>query len=93
VAYKAFAAWAQTQRAVRIKRLRSDRGGEFTGNEFTSFLQQQGTERRLTTHDTLSTTALPSHLIAGSLNVSEPSSTTLACPRLSGTTQSPMLYG
>jgi transposase InsO family protein len=51
-AYKAFAAWAQTQRAVHIQRLRSDRGGEFTGNEFTSFLQEQGTERRLTTHDT-----------------------------------------
>jgi transposase InsO family protein len=62
-AYKAFAAWAQTQRAVRIKRLRSDRGGEFTGNEFTSFLQQQGAERRLTTHDT------PQHNgIAESLN-------------------------
>jgi hypothetical protein len=51
-AYKAFAAWAQTQRGVHIKRLRSDRGGEYTGNEFTRFLEEQGTERRLTTHDT-----------------------------------------
>ena len=51
-AYKAFAAWAQTQRGVHIKRLRSDRGGEYTGNAFTEFLQSQGTERRLTTHDT-----------------------------------------
>ena len=32
--------------------LRSDRGGEYTGQDFTKFLQQEGTERRLTTHDT-----------------------------------------
>ena len=51
-AYKTFAAWASTQHGVKIKRLRSDRGGEYTGNEFTSFLNSQGTERRLTTHDT-----------------------------------------
>ena len=51
-AYKTFAAWAETQHGVRIKRLRSDRGGEYTGGEFTSFLKSQGTERRLTTHDT-----------------------------------------
>ena len=57
-AYKAFAAWAQTQRGVHIKRLRSDRGGEYTSNKFTAFLREQGTERRLTTADTpkLSTT-------------------------------------
>jgi hypothetical protein len=29
----------------------SDRGGEYTSNEFTKFLQSQGTERCLTTHD------------------------------------------
>jgi hypothetical protein len=51
-AYKAYAAWAHTQHGVRIKRLHSDRGGEYTGKEFTKFLNQQGTERRLTTHDT-----------------------------------------
>jgi len=51
-AYKEFANWTQTQHGVRIKRLRSDRGGEYTGGEFTKFLQDQGTERRLTTHDT-----------------------------------------
>jgi transposase InsO family protein len=51
-AYKSFAAWAQTQHNARIKQLRSDRGGEFTSNAFTDFLQKQGTERRLTTHDT-----------------------------------------
>jgi hypothetical protein len=51
-AYKSFAAWAHTQKGVKIKRLRSDRGGEYTGNAFTKFLEEQGTERRLTTHDT-----------------------------------------
>ena len=51
-AYKAFASWAETQHGTRIKRLRSDRGGEYTGENFTRFLKEQGTERRLTTHDT-----------------------------------------
>ncbi len=51
-AYKAFTAWAKTQHGAHIKRLRSDRGGEFTGRDFTSFLREEGTERRLTTHDT-----------------------------------------
>jgi len=62
-AYKTFAAWAQTQHNVKIKRLRSDRGGEYTSGDFTKFLQEQGTERRLTTHDT------PQHnSVAESLN-------------------------
>jgi transposase InsO family protein len=51
-AYKSFAAWAQTQHGVHIRRLYSDRGGEFLSNQFTAYLRQQGTERRLTTADT-----------------------------------------
>lgn len=51
-AYKAFAAWAKTQHSVQIKHLHSDHSGEFTRNDFTKFLKEQGTERRLTTHDT-----------------------------------------
>ena len=51
-AYKSYAAWARTQHGARIKSLRSDRGGEFTGHQFTNFLRDQGTERRLTTADT-----------------------------------------
>lgn len=51
-AYKTFAAWAETQHGVRIKRLRSDRGGEYTGGDFSKSLNSQGTERRLTTNDT-----------------------------------------
>ena len=61
--YKTYTAWAQTQHSVQIKRLRSDRGGEYTGKEFSTFLKEQGTERCLTTHDT------PQHNgIAESLN-------------------------
>jgi hypothetical protein len=51
-AYKTFVAWAKTQHGAVIKKLRSDRGGEYTGNQFTKFLQEEGSERRLTTHDT-----------------------------------------
>ena len=50
--YKAFSAWAKTQHGAQVKRLRSDRGGEFMSNAFTAYLGQQGTERRLTTADT-----------------------------------------
>src|SRR5713101_719563 len=52
-AYKAFMVWAHTQHGVQIKCLRSDHGGEYTSAAFTKFLNEQGTERRLTTHDTL----------------------------------------
>jgi len=51
-AYKAFAAWAQNQHRVHIKRLCSDQGGKYTGKDFMKFLQEQGMERWLTTHDT-----------------------------------------
>ena len=62
-AYRDFASWARTQHRAKIKALRSDRGGEYTGRAFTQFLQGEGTERRLTTHDT------PQHnSVAESLN-------------------------
>jgi len=51
-AYKAYATWMYMQHSVQIKRLWLDRGGEYTSNEFTKFLAEQGTECRLTTHDT-----------------------------------------
>ena len=38
-------AWAHTQKGIKIKHLCSDRGGEYTGNAFTKFLGEQGTER------------------------------------------------
>jgi len=62
-AYKHFEAWAATQHEVRVKRLRSDRGGEYLSNAFRDHLKSKGTERHLTTHDT------PQHnRIAESLN-------------------------
>jgi len=50
--YKAYAAWLLTQHGVKIKQLHSDHGGEYTGGTFSKFLVDQGTEQRLTTHDT-----------------------------------------
>ena len=50
-AYKSFVTWAKTQHGTTIKCLCSDHGGEFTGNEFTKYLQQEGMERHLTTHN------------------------------------------
>jgi hypothetical protein len=51
-AYKAFMAWVETQRSVKIKHLCTNRGGEFLSGDFTAFLREQGTEWRLTMHDT-----------------------------------------
>lgn len=50
--YKRTEAFYLTQKGARIKCLHSDRGGEFLSKEFTDHLQQQGTRRKLTTHDT-----------------------------------------
>ena len=50
--YKAYAVWVHTQHGVWIKQLHSDRGGEYTGTDFTVFLQGEGTEHWLTMHDT-----------------------------------------
>ena len=61
--YKAFASWTSTQHNAKIKKLRSNRRGEYLSNAFTSFLNQQSTECCLTMHDT------PQHNgIAESLN-------------------------
>jgi len=51
-AYKFFEAWANMQFDTKIKHFRSDRGGEFTGDEFTRYLNSKGTEHKLTVHDT-----------------------------------------
>src|SRR6201999_2352610 len=42
----------QTQHGITVKILHSDRGGEFLSNEFTAYLDQIGTQRRLTVHNT-----------------------------------------
>ena len=36
----------------KIKVLHSDRGGEYMSEEFTTFLDRKGTERKLTVHNT-----------------------------------------
>jgi len=43
---------AQTQHNVQIKKLWSDRGGEYLGGEFSDHLQKEGTIHQLTIHDT-----------------------------------------
>ena len=50
--YKNYEAWLQTQHGTRIKRLQTDRGGEYLSEEFTSHLKAQGTLWNLTVHDT-----------------------------------------
>jgi transposase InsO family protein len=52
VAYKVFTAWTQMQHEATIHHLQSDHGGKYTGKVFTKFLQEQGMEWQLTTHDT-----------------------------------------
>jgi hypothetical protein len=50
--YKTYEALLKTQHNASIKRLRSDRGGEYLSDEFSRHLRSKGTERKLTTHDT-----------------------------------------
>ena len=49
--YLAYEAWLSTQHNTKIKRLRSDRGGEYMSEEFTKYLKSKDTERRVTVHD------------------------------------------
>src|SRR6266540_1960002 len=50
--YKQYEAWAKVQRNVPvIKTFGSDRRGEFNSKPFTDHLEQQGTVRHLTVHD------------------------------------------
>jgi tellurite resistance-related uncharacterized protein len=51
-AYKAYEAELKTQRDARIKKLRSDRGGEYLSGPFDNHLAQAGTLRNLTVHNT-----------------------------------------
>ena len=49
--YRKFEAWVKVQRRGRIAILGSDRGGEFTSTEFNTHLENAGTVRHLTVHD------------------------------------------
>ena len=47
---------------MTFKFLRSDRGGEYLGKEFSSYLQSQGTEQKLTVHNTPEYNGVSEHL-------------------------------
>ena len=49
--YKKYEAWVNVQRSTNIMIFGTDRGGEFTSNEFTDHLEAKGTVSHLTTHD------------------------------------------
>jgi hypothetical protein len=47
--FKKFKAYVEGESGCRIQCLRTDRGGEFTSNEFNNFCSNQGIKRQLTT--------------------------------------------
>ena len=51
--YKLYKAMLAHQRGIQIKTSITDRGGEYTSIEFNKHLDNQGTNHRLTVHDTL----------------------------------------
>jgi len=46
--FKRFKSMVELQSGYQIKKLRSDRGGEYTSLEFSSFCENMGLERQLT---------------------------------------------
>ena len=52
--YKEYEAWCKTQLDAVIKVLHSDCGGEYLDKEFILYLKNQGTNQKLTVHDTAS---------------------------------------
>ena len=59
--YKEYEAWLQTQFKSKIKRLQSDRGGEYKSSDFDTHLKSQGTVRSLTVHDTPEQNGISEH--------------------------------
>jgi hypothetical protein len=51
-AYKDFATWVSTQLDRPIKCLHADRGSKYLSEAFIAFLDEKGTARKLTVHDT-----------------------------------------
>jgi transposase InsO family protein len=51
-AYKHYEAYLLQQRGVHIKKIYSDRGGEYLSKDFNNHLAEAGTIRNLTIHDT-----------------------------------------
>ena len=50
--YKTYEADLLRQKGVHVKKLHSDRGGEYLSKEFSDHLAKSGTKRNLTVHDT-----------------------------------------
>jgi len=50
--YRNFETQIHTQHDARVKVLHSDHGGEYTGKEFILHLKKNGTNQKLTVHDT-----------------------------------------
>ena len=50
--YKTYEAELLRQKGIHIKKLHSDRGGEYLSKEFSDHLAKSGTKRNLTVHDT-----------------------------------------
>ena len=71
-AYKHFEAWVETQYKVKIKQLRSDRGGEYLDHQFQDHLKSRGTEHCLTTMTPQNTTGLLNHSTIAFLNALVP---------------------
>jgi len=52
MSYTNFEAWLKTQYNAIIRKLHTDRGGEYLSTEFSTHLMEAGTVRELTVHDT-----------------------------------------
>ena len=59
--YKEYKAWCQTQLDASIKVLHSDRGEEYLDKESILHLKKQGTNQKLTIHDTPSQNGVVEH--------------------------------
>ena len=59
--YKKFEAWVKVQRHGRIAILGCDRGGEFTSTEFNNHLENAGTVRHLTVHNSPASNGIAEH--------------------------------
>jgi transposase InsO family protein len=60
--YQAYEAWLATQFKAPIKKLHSDRGGEFWSKAFDAHLAKKGTEWSFTVHNTPEHNGVPERL-------------------------------
>ncbi|GBE79997.1 hypothetical protein SCP_0211990 [Sparassis crispa] len=62
MSYKAFEAWVKTHMGVDITVLNTDCGGEYLSDAFVRHLKEQGTEQKLSVHDTYGESGVSEHL-------------------------------